>query len=423
MAVNIEQWTEYGIGQFVFLLRFYCRWRVVGIRNFAWDDFFAFIAMLMWISDTVTVQIISDHGAFVGLTPETVSKLTDDEIANMETGSKALFVAWLSYVTLIWSLKASVLCFYSRLTLGLWQQKFVKLLIVPVVLTYLASMLTLFLHCTPIQKNWQVKPFAGEKCTLFVANYIVVIIGNVCTDLAILYIPLPMIWAVKIPIRRKLAISVLLSSGVFVIIAAILRCVLSLKYVDEVGASTIWGIRETFIAVLAISAAAIKPYFSRNRWTGSSGSNKPGHMSTGVLDRSDLKKGSVKIPSGSERTVVKSWNDKYQSDIELGLNSTPSRNGSQDEFVSSDLPPRKLSRNSGTWKFNSETKDTKKLKPKSSSGGSMKIQVTTTFVHDDSELHSPVEGALNPTKPSEVWSPHGGSTTMVSAARNKTRDR
>lgn len=58
----------------------------------------------------------ADHGAFVGLTTETANALTDEEVKTLEIGSKALFVAWLSYVTLIWSLKASVLCFYSRLT-------------------------------------------------------------------------------------------------------------------------------------------------------------------------------------------------------------------------------------------------------------------------------------------------------------------
>lgn len=127
-----EQWTEYGIGMVIFTLRFFARWKVVGIANFAWDDFFAFIAMMLWTVDSATVQIISqypkyvnefsanqipdDYGSFVGLNEQTAAALSDETAARYEVGSKALFIAWISYVTLIWSLKGSLLFFYSRLT-------------------------------------------------------------------------------------------------------------------------------------------------------------------------------------------------------------------------------------------------------------------------------------------------------------------
>jgi len=57
-----------------------------------------------------------DYGSFVGLNEQTAAALSDETAARFEIGSKALFVAWISYVTLIWSLKASLLFFYSRLT-------------------------------------------------------------------------------------------------------------------------------------------------------------------------------------------------------------------------------------------------------------------------------------------------------------------
>lgn len=42
----VEQWVEYGIGMVVFFLRFFARYKVVGIGGFAYDDLFAFIAMV-----------------------------------------------------------------------------------------------------------------------------------------------------------------------------------------------------------------------------------------------------------------------------------------------------------------------------------------------------------------------------------------
>jgi hypothetical protein len=44
---------------------------------------------------------------------------------------------------------------------------------------------------------------------------------------------------------RKLIVGILLCSGVFIMLATLLRCVLSLKDVAGINNSTIWAIRET----------------------------------------------------------------------------------------------------------------------------------------------------------------------------------
>ncbi len=56
----------------------------------------------------------------------------------------------------------------SDTSLGLWQQKFVKVMGIICFVAYMAVILTLFGHCTPIQKNWQIKPYAGGECSLYV---------------------------------------------------------------------------------------------------------------------------------------------------------------------------------------------------------------------------------------------------------------
>lgn len=216
-----------------------------------------------------------------------------------------------------------------------------------------------------------------------------------------------MIWAVKIPLKRKIAISILLSSGVFVITAAILRCILSLKYIDEVGASTIWGIRETFISVLAISAAAIKPYFSRSRWVGTSQGTAPGHSTPGKVARSDLKRGSVKIPSTSQRTFGNAWEDN--SDIELGLTKEPTRRESEEDFDFVTTPDM-FTKETIAGATNSK-QQTSKADTKSTSSRAMQIQVTTTFINEDDEDRH--DGQRTPN----MWSPHRGKNiTMISSS-------
>lgn len=51
-------------------------------------------------------------------------------------------------------------------------------------------------------------------------------------------------------IYRKLAIGVLLCGGIFVMVATLLRCILSLKDASGINNSTIWAIRETVGSVL-----------------------------------------------------------------------------------------------------------------------------------------------------------------------------
>ena len=65
------------------------------------------------------------------------------------------------------------------------------------------------------------------------------------TDVVIVSIPLPLLWKVKITLGRKIAIGILLCSGVFIILATLLRCVLSLRDIQGINVSTIWAIRET----------------------------------------------------------------------------------------------------------------------------------------------------------------------------------
>lgn len=50
--------------------------------------------------------------------------------------------------------------------LGLVQQKLVKFNAVLCASTYIAVILTIFLHCRPLEKNWQVYPDPGRKYTL-----------------------------------------------------------------------------------------------------------------------------------------------------------------------------------------------------------------------------------------------------------------
>jgi hypothetical protein len=152
-----------------------------------------------------------------------------------------------------------MLFFFNRLTFGLKQQHFVKILGIAVGVTYVAVFLTITLGCYPTQRNWQVVPYPGEVCTFKPQNFYVSTALNVVTDAALLAIPLPLMWALQVPLKKKIALCLLLSSGIFVISAAIIRIVMTL--VSHPSALTInrWGVRETIAGIVAVNAPILKP--------------------------------------------------------------------------------------------------------------------------------------------------------------------
>ncbi|KAL4972030.1 hypothetical protein BDW66DRAFT_144983 [Aspergillus desertorum] len=93
---------------------------------------------------------------------------------------------------------------------------------------------------------------------------------NVVTDAILLTIPIPLLAKVRLALSRKLVIGVLLCGGIFVMAATLLRCILSFQDINSINNSTVWAIRETFVAIIAVNAPCIKPLFSSSVWLRSS---------------------------------------------------------------------------------------------------------------------------------------------------------
>ncbi|KAL4924956.1 uncharacterized protein BDV17DRAFT_294905 [Aspergillus undulatus] len=267
-----EAWSEYSIGVVVLLLRLFARLKVVGIKNLQGDDYFTIVALVFWTAELTMLELIGQWGTNIGLSDQERLAISQSpaEESKIMAGSKCLMAGWTCYVTLIWSLKACMLFFYNRLTLGLTQQKLVKFNMILCGCTYVAVIFTIFLHCRPIERHFQVYPDPGLNCSADFVNYIVIAASNVVTDAILLSIPIPLLAKVKLALQRKLVIGVLLCGGVFVMAATLLRCILSIQDISSINNSTIWAIRETFVAIIAVNAPCIKPLFSSSIWLKSS---------------------------------------------------------------------------------------------------------------------------------------------------------
>ncbi|KAI0019298.1 hypothetical protein F4780DRAFT_793384 [Xylariomycetidae sp. FL0641] len=264
-----EVWGLYGVGVSILFLRFAVRLKTVGLRGMQGDDLFALLTLAMYTMDAATVHIIYYTATNVEATAYALTHdLSRSEIAQFEFGSKEQLTAWYSYTALIWCLKGTMLCFFKRMANGLKEAKVINYLCVACALCYIAVVCTVTFGCWPYHKNWQVVPDPGLKCTFKMQNFLVTVVLNVLTDASILCIPLPLLWKLQIPIRKKLVIGILLSSGLFVISAALIRTILTLASHPSALTINRWGVRETIVGIISVNVPILRPLFNRSFWRG-----------------------------------------------------------------------------------------------------------------------------------------------------------
>lgn len=260
-----EAWSEYSICMLMILTRFVARSRTVGIRNWQGDDWFMMLSMVFVTGEYAMLQVIGQNEGSTVLTPENRPHLPPAVVAQVQLVSKALLAGFTIFFTGLWCLKISMLFFYSRLVLDRWQKVMLHANYYICGVTYVACILTTFLRCLPFRLQWQVYPEPGPNCTTLDAPQLVAGVGNIITDLVLLTIPIPLLLQTTLPLRRKLVIGILLSGGLFVVIATILRLYFILGSNGDPNTSAIWGSRETLVAVTVINAPHIKPLLTRRK--------------------------------------------------------------------------------------------------------------------------------------------------------------
>ncbi|GME24125.1 hypothetical protein GTA08_BOTSDO03734 [Neofusicoccum parvum] len=291
----LEVFTMLGIGVFVIVLRTIARINAVGVGAFQLDDYLMLVAAIIYGLETGTAYVILDWWedmANSGMTPEARQSLDPDsrEYYLRVGGSKTQIVQWTFYVLLLWTLKACMCLFYSRLTASLHEFEIrVKLGYALIGLTYLATQLCILLGCQPFHSSWQINPEPPNFCQPAISklNLYTTLTLNIATDLYLLSIPVPMLWRANLAIWRRLSLLIVFSGGIFVILCGIMRCYIVLK--DPVAGAqkaTTWACRETFLAVLTTNAPVVYPLFRRGVERVASGSWKLSHIYRFSSDRS-----------------------------------------------------------------------------------------------------------------------------------------
>ncbi|PNS16340.1 hypothetical protein CAC42_6447 [Sphaceloma murrayae] len=257
--LETESYTLMTIGLFIIGLRTYARIRKLGFRNLQADDYVMLTAVIWYVMTVVGLNgLAQSAGTALAGPGEDVSLLSDEVVAARAYGAKITFMAEQGMLNVIWTLKACMLIMYGRLTLGARNHLFVRALSVYTLLGWIACQLTLFLECRPFKAYWQIKPSPNLNCMVYWSFAAVQCSFNISSDIAMLFIPLPMIVGVKVHVRQKLILLILFSMGLFVIAAAILTKVAFWKDIYDIN-FMYWYIREASVAVYVSNLPCIWP--------------------------------------------------------------------------------------------------------------------------------------------------------------------
>jgi hypothetical protein len=158
-------------------------------------------------------------------------------------------VAEITYFPAIFLVKMSILLQYLRMFApnrslnktmfyGAWT------IIIASFLSYGASMFWTIWYCKPRQMIWN-KLTPGGHChdhgpIVFSSG-----IYNVFSDICILLLPVLSLWRLRIPVGRKIAVSMLFATGLLACIASVMRIVFTIRiappiYISDVSYNAIW---------------------------------------------------------------------------------------------------------------------------------------------------------------------------------------
>ncbi|KAA8893055.1 hypothetical protein FN846DRAFT_577565 [Sphaerosporella brunnea] len=261
-SLQAESWALYGVAIFIYGLRLFTRIYYNGFRQgMQSDEIFMLLAMLAYTTLIVSLNMIVVGGGSNLFRPEEFATFTPLNIKERIKGSKLVIVSEQAMLITIWAVKTCMLIFYSRLTSGLHARRAVKALAIYVVMGFIACELTFFFACRPFKGYWAVPP-PDPQCATLVHYATVNAIFNISSDVVMMFIPMPLLIASKLPMKQKVAICTIFMLGVFVIIAAILTKIFNLSNIYS-PVYMKWYIRESSTSIYVSNIPLIWPLLRR----------------------------------------------------------------------------------------------------------------------------------------------------------------
>ncbi|KAH7397543.1 hypothetical protein BKA64DRAFT_708232 [Cadophora sp. MPI-SDFR-AT-0126] len=272
----VQSWSLYGVGMLLILMRTYARIHRLGIKGLQPDDYLMLLAGGLYTALIVCLNVIAGGGGSNLYPPEDFETFTPKDIQDRIKGSKIVIISEQAMLNVIYIIKACMLIMYTRLTLGLQVQRMVLYLSIYVSIGWVATEIAFFTACTPFAGYWAMPP-PNPQCTTLEHYAIVQACFNISSDTLMLFIPLPLITKLNMPLKQKSVLLVIFSMGLFVILAAVLTKVFNLSDVWD-PSYMLWYTREASVAIYVSNLPMIWPLL--REWFPSLRALTPGQKSS-----------------------------------------------------------------------------------------------------------------------------------------------
>lgn len=218
-------------------------------------------------------------------------------------------------------IKISILFLYKRIFITPTVRKVVWACVALFTGIWISTTLVAVFACRPIQAFYDFS--IQGTCIDSVKFYWASATLNVITDLIVLTLPMPLVWKLRIPTKRKIGISLIFIAGGITFIASIIRIVYYLRYDPADPSYSYIGdayatVAEVTLAIVCACAPTWRPLYRstidtlRSRSSGLFSSNKSNKR---LYYHMDQEKGTVtQAPSDRDR---RSDEQQILSDIEM----------------------------------------------------------------------------------------------------------
>ncbi|KAK8204097.1 hypothetical protein IWZ01DRAFT_106155 [Phyllosticta capitalensis] len=262
--VLVEGIVEWAIALIFFVGRLWSRVLTTGtFKRFQSDDYVMIVTFAFYTALLVLLKITAQHGS--NLVPDSdVAKLLADprEVKDRIFGSKLTLIVEQCMLHTQWGSKASLLILYHRMTRGLREHIFTKLVAGYIVLSYIFIQITFFAAwCRPFSQYWAF-PAKNPQCANYNNYLITILVFNVTSDLLLIGVPIPLIWRARMKKGKKIMLCAVFSLGVFNIIAAVLNKIYN-WILPGVPVYMIWYVRESSTCIYVANATCCWPLFRR----------------------------------------------------------------------------------------------------------------------------------------------------------------
>ncbi|KAH8682959.1 hypothetical protein BGZ60DRAFT_524302 [Tricladium varicosporioides] len=219
------------------------------------DDFVMLASLGIYIVFTAVSPVAFYNGASIAVVDP--GQLSPDQIRHVILGSQFILVGRPFLLSYLWTMKACILIFYTRLTDRIIEVTIIRIAGIFVGITWLACMFSFFLECNPLPLAWQVLPEV-PGCTKAVSSTLILAGTDIATNVILIAIPLPIIIRGKFEQRTIFQIIPVFLGALFIIAIITTRIVIvttiSSNSANWQSNLLIWGQVECFLTTCVANA-------------------------------------------------------------------------------------------------------------------------------------------------------------------------